>query len=244
MMFMPRQARPAQPALREGTNPLVHILALFLAFGAVTSGCSSLPAGSLDAVGARSELPRRGHVYLVRGWNGLWSEGIDALAAELRSKGVEAHVYQQSQAAALGDALLDRERGRDPAGREPLVLIGFSFGADETIRIAKTLAARGIPVDLLVTLDPVTPPSIPANVRDCRNFYQSNGVWDALPWLRGVPVRSAGDAQGVVSNTNLRERADLLEANTGHSTIAANPKLHRLIVQQVLSVCGERKRNE
>jgi hypothetical protein len=243
MMFMPRQARPAQPALREGTNPLLHIFALFLALGAITSGCSSLSAGSLDAVGARSELPRRGHVYLVRGWNGLWSEGIDALAAELRSNGVEAHVYQQSQAAALGNALLEHEGGRDPAGREPLVLIGFSFGADETIRIAKTLASRGIPVDLLDTLDPVTPPTIPPNVRNCQNFYQSNGVWDVVPWLRGVPVRSAGDKGSVVTNTNLRDRADLLEPNTGHDTIAANPKLHRLIIEQVLRVCDERERN-
>src|SRR4051794_12937606 len=244
MTEISQQARPAQPALRGRPSPHSVLIALILSLGVITTGCSSLPAGPLDAVGAPSNLPRRGNVYLVRGWNGLWSEGIDTLAAELQSNGVEAHVYQQSQAAALGDALLARERGRDPAGREPLVLIGFSFGADESIRAARKLAAGGVPVDLLVTLDPVTPPAIPANVRACQNFYQSNGAWDALPWLRGVPVRGEGEAPGTaVTNSNLRERPDLLEANTGHSTIAANRKLHSLIVEQVLSVCPERGRS-
>jgi hypothetical protein len=45
-----------------------------------------------------------------------------------------------------------------------------------------------------------------------------------------------------VTNTNLRDRADLLEPNTGHSTIASNPKLHRAIIEQVLRVCPERGR--
>ena len=61
--------------------------ALFLA------GCSSLPPGPLEAVRADSTAPRQGRAYLLRGWNGLWSEGMDALAKEIRSSGVEAHVY-------------------------------------------------------------------------------------------------------------------------------------------------------
>jgi hypothetical protein len=223
-------------------HPNLLLVAFILAFGAITGGCSSLPPGPLNAVGARSDLPRRGKVYLVRGLNGLWSEGIDTLAAELRSNGVDAQVYQQSQAAALGDALVNPARGAGAAAREPLVLIGFSFGADETIRIAQKLAAAGAPVDLLVTLDPVTPPAIPPNVLSCQNFYQSNGLWDALPWLRGVPVNAGANPSGTVTNTNLRDRADLLEPNTGHSTIASNPKLHRAIIEQVLRVCPERER--
>src|SRR5881394_4209965 len=146
MTGISQHARRAEPALRGRLTARVHVFTLMLAVGVISTGCSSLPAGPLDAVGARSSLPRRGNVYLLRGWNGLWSEGIDTLAAELRSQGVEARVYQQSQAAALGDALLARERGRDPAAREPLVLIGFSFGADESIRAARKLAADGVPV--------------------------------------------------------------------------------------------------
>src|SRR5687767_1361624 len=108
--------------------------AVILLLLAICSGCASLPGGAIGEVRASSDSPRAGQVYLLRGWNGLWSEGLDSLAAELRSHGVDARVYQQSQAGELGDALLSQYRGSSRA--DPLVLVGFSFGADEAIRIA------------------------------------------------------------------------------------------------------------
>ena len=211
---------------------------------ALLSGCASLPAGALDEVRASSDAPRAGQVYLVRGWNGLWSEGLDALARDLRSEGVPAQVYQQGQARELGDALVKRYRAAREA--EPLVLVGFSFGADEAIRIARRLQEASVPVALLVTLDPVTPPPVPANVLCGRNFYQSNGVWDALPWLRGVPVRAQGPPEDAarVANFNLRARTDLSEGNTGHHTIAANRKVRAAIVAEILLVCPVRPLRE
>jgi hypothetical protein len=147
--------------------------------------------------------------------------------------------------------LLSRYRGRGNA--DPLVLVGFSFGADEAIRIARRLEEARVPVALLVTLDPVTPPPVPANVLCGRNFYQSNGVWDALPWLRGVPVKpeeagpdekpDAGGRAARVANLNLRERPDLSEGATGHHTIAGNRKVHEAIVQEVLRTCPARREN-
>ena len=202
------------------------------------SGCASLPAGAIEDVRASSNSPRAGQVYLVRGWNGLWSEGVDGLAEELRRSGVDARVFGQGQARELGDELAGRYRGA--SNPDPLVLIGFSFGADEAIRIARKLEAQGVPVALLVTLDPVTPPPVPGNVRRGQNFYQSSGVWDALPWLRGVPVRAEGRDLSRVVNVNIRDREDLSGPGTGHHTIAGNRKLHRLIVEEVLRVCPPR----
>jgi pimeloyl-ACP methyl ester carboxylesterase len=212
-------------------------------------GCASLPAGEIDEVRASSDSPRAGQVYLIRGWNGLWSEGLDSLAAELRSHGLDARVYQQGQARELGGALLTRYRASSRA--DPLVLVGFSFGADEAIRIARRLEEARVPVALLITLDPVTPPPVPGNVLCGRNFYQSNGVWDALPWLRGVPVKpqkadadaDPGAGAARLANFNLRERADLSEGATGHHTIAANRKVREAIVQEVLRACPVRRDN-
>ena len=61
-----------------------------------------------------------------------------------------ATAYREEQWGDLADALLAR-----PA--QPLVLVGFSYGADDVILIARRLAEHGRPVDLLVTIDPVTP---------------------------------------------------------------------------------------
>jgi pimeloyl-ACP methyl ester carboxylesterase len=146
---------------------------------------------------------------------------------------VDARVYRESQASELGDALLARFKTEPKS--EPIVLIGFSFGGDESIKLARRLDENHVRVDLLVTIDPVTPAPIAAGIGKQLNFYQSNGALDLFPWLRGVPVE--GEAGSAVHNLDIRTRDDLLEPNTGHSTIAANPKLHRVILDEVLKVC-------
>jgi hypothetical protein len=203
------------------------------------AGCNSLPPGPAGAAATRPALtfPRSGEAYLLRGWRGLWSEGIDRLGDELRGAGVDAEVFRADQAGELGDALVDRfsKRGR----HVPLVLIGFSYGADDAVLVAAKLARAGIRLDLLLTIDPVTPPAVPGNVKLCRNYYQSNGPLDLFPWLRGIPLEPAerfGPA-GRLVNVNIRDRPDLLEPGTSHATIAGNEQLHRVVVEEVLRVC-------
>lgn len=172
----------------------------------------------------------------MRGWRGLWSSGMDDLAGELRQRSVSAAVYAEVQWQPLAGQIVEDARiGRAPS---PLVLIGFSYGADDVIEMARVLEGRGIPVDLLITIDPVTPSRVPRNVRECVNFYQSNGFWDVFPWLRGIPLESESPG-GRLTNQDLRtDRADLLEPGTSHATMAGNRKLHRAIVERVVGKFG------
>jgi surfactin synthase thioesterase subunit len=210
---------------------------LILLLGCCASACQSLPPGRIDAVAARSTLPRSGHVYLIRGWQDLYSKGIDTLAAELRDAGVASDVYRASQWQELAAAIANGYPRS--SSQEPLVLIGFSYGADDVILVARHIATMGVVVDLLVTIDPVTPAPVPGNVRECRNFYKPNGVLDVFPWFRGVPL--ASDRVVRLCNIDLpRDRSDLLQPDTSHFNIAANPKLHLAILEKVLAVCVPR----
>jgi pimeloyl-ACP methyl ester carboxylesterase len=191
-------------------------------------GCHPLPAGDVAAVNGRVPSRRTGEVFLLRGWRDLYSAGIDDLAAELDRAGVNARVYRDAQWRDLAEAL----SRRDPSS--PLILIGFSYGADDAIEIARRLQDAGESVNLLITIDPVTPSPVPANVRLCYDYFQTNGVWDIFPWLRGIPLKSDGVVKLI--NVDIRaQRPDLLEPDTAHSNIAANPKLHREIVRLVLT---------
>lgn len=204
---------------------------LLLLIGAVAAGCHPLPPGAIEAVGSDPPLPRRANVFLVRGWRDLWSQGIDQLAAEIREAGLNAQVYRDDQWRDLADAI-DR-RYRSASAPRPLVLIGFSYGADDVLSIAQQLQRDQISVDLLITLDPVTPPQVPGNVRACYNYFQTNGIWDLFPWLRGVPLRAS--RVGQLTNLDIRrQRPDLMEPDMSHATIAADPKLHREIVRRVM----------
>ena len=228
------RGRPSRPSRRRPfLSAVVYCVGVLLAL-AVPAGCNSLAAGQLRTLGGGAEPAKPAPVVLFRGWRDLWSDGIDRLADELRADGLDATVFKDGQAAEVTSALV--ARARDAALPGPVVVVGFSYGADDAIDLARRLDAAGRGVDLLVLLDPVTPAAVPPSVRRCVNFYQSNGVWDALPWLRGVPVRAADPALAWrVVNADVRSSPDLLEPGTSHKTIAGNAKLHAAIRAEVRS---------
>ena len=74
-----------------------------------------------------------------------------------------------------------------------IAIYGHSWGASETVTLARALGKEGIPVLLTIQVDSITKPgendeSIPANVAQAVNFYQQNG------FLRGRPLIRAADA--------------------------------------------------
>ena len=207
------------PAYRERGRRVIVLFVVALLLNAVGCGTKAQPLPRDDA-----------QVYLLRGYRDWYSTGINDLGRQLQSRGFDAVVLPQSDSGKLGKSLVGRSRSR------PLVLIGFSYGANDVIRIARRMAKTGLRVDLLITIDPVTPPRVPANVEACANYYQSNGPADLLPWLRGVPVSCDKNA-ATPTNFNLRtHRKDLLQADTSHATIAGHEKLHVEIVQRVVGV--------
>ncbi|HEY7115825.1 MAG TPA: hypothetical protein VH475_04510, partial [Tepidisphaeraceae bacterium] len=205
-------------------------------------GCSgpSMQPGDLTRVQTFSERPRAGNVYLMRGFIGIWSTGIDRLGEEINAQGIRANVYRCEQWHELTDALV--QKYKDQKVFEPLVLVGHSWGADHLLQIAQSLGENHVPVDLIITLDPVTPPDVPANVKRCYNLYQSHGVLDAIPYFRGVPLKAAPDNRNVLTNVNIRtDRTDLLEPNTDHFNIEKNEKIHGEVLRQLMTVCPTRQ---
>ncbi len=165
-------------------------------------------------------------MILIRGFQDWYSQGMNQLGNELRDAGEKAEVFPEEQWEAVADSLIKRGKGHGP-----IILVGFSYGADDVIEISHRLGERGVGVDLLVTIDPVTPRRIGGNVARCVNFYEPNGVWDLFPWLRGMKVE--GDSGVLVENLNVRERTDLAVQGTSHATIAANEKVHRAIISLI-----------
>jgi len=90
-------------------------------------------------------------VLLLRGWFGVFSTGMDGLAAELKAKGIKTevagHLYWST---AVKEILKERAAGKNGA----LVLVGHSQGANNVIDMARSLEPHKVSVDLLVTLAP------------------------------------------------------------------------------------------
>jgi len=204
-------------------------------------GCSAMKPGRLDVVAPQTPLQtgRVGTVYLLRGWIGIFSTGIDSLGQQVNDVGIHAEVFQADQWSALASTI--REKYRAHANPEPLILVGHSYGADDVIRIARELNADAIRVDLLITLDPVTPPPVPGNVVRTYNLYQSNGMLDNLPWLRGIALEREPGATGRLDNFNIRtDRTELLEPGLDHFNIEKKQKIHDDVLTRLKEACPER----
>jgi pimeloyl-ACP methyl ester carboxylesterase len=124
------------------------------------------------------------HVYLLRGIFDV-SVGLDALAAKLNARGIPASVYSHGDSYAIAEEAGAAYR----AGRvRSIVLVGHSLGAGGAVMTADKLNSAGVPVSLLISLDPVASVAVPGNVRRALNFYVSKSGRElaAAPGFRGA----------------------------------------------------------
>jgi len=160
-------------------------------------------------------------VYLLRGWFGVFSTGLDSLAEELRSKGVKAETLGHlAWRSTVSNIIKDHAAGK---GGGPLILIGHSQGANNVIEMARMLEKENIPVNLLVTLAPLLQDPIPGNVVRAINYYHSPG------W--GAPVTTDAGYRGKLSNINLG--GDL---GISHIAMDKSSKIQAEIERAILTV--------
>jgi len=160
------------------------------------------------------------HAYLLRGWFGVFSTGMDELAGELKAQGIKANaIGHLSWKSSVSKIVEDKASCKLGA----LVLVGHSQGAINAIEIARALESHKIPVDLLVTLVPSMQNGVPANVLHAMNFYQNPG------W--GAPLSADRDFRGKLSNIDLAS-----ELTVTHITIDKNAKVQAEIVRAVLAI--------
>jgi hypothetical protein len=158
-------------------------------------------------------------VYLFRGWFGIFSTGLDTIAAELNAKGVKAETLGHLAAQATV-ARLVKEHGTVKGGRR-IVLIGHSQGANNVIEMARALEANNVPVDLLITLAPFWQDPVPGNVVRAINFY-------TVGW--GAPLTAEAGFRGKIANVNVSSSDD----SVSHMSIDKSAKVQAEITREIL----------
>jgi hypothetical protein len=227
----------------KNSNYAFRFVLPVLALAICSSGCvtfSTMTPGKMEWIRPDSDAPRAGNAYLIRGFIGMFSGGIDALTVKIETAGVRAHVFQEEQRHEVARTLAQRYSGAKGT-HEPIVLIGHSLGADDAILAARALDEVGVEVDLLVTIDATRPPKVPKNVKVCYNYYQPS-LFDGTGILRGVPLKTEPGFKGELHNMNVRkEYKHLMEWDTNHVNIDKNTKIHKDVIQRLLPVCPPRE---
>jgi hypothetical protein len=159
-------------------------------------------------------------VFLLRGWFGVFSTGLDSIADALRQKGIRAEVIGHLQwKAAVDEILRQRVEGRSDA----LVLVGHSQGANNVIDMARLLEPHNVQITLLVTLAPYMQNPIPSNVVRAIDYYQSSG------W--GAPITAGPGFRGELLNVDLSS-----DPTVAHVNIDKNANVQAEIARKIIGV--------
>ena len=200
----------------------------------VAAGCTVTPPARVETVDAHSDGTREGTVYLIRGLRGLLSHGVDQLAQDLRARGIETHVFAAEQVRHLERQMRMAYREAPEAG--PIIIIGYSQGANAAVHLARGLDAEGIPVELLVTLDGNWPPPVTPNVRACYNYYPASGLWRAVSWMFGAALVAQEPGEPHIHNIDVVRN---FAHGPGHLGLATHPDIRRNILRLVIGSCPQ-----
>ena len=191
------------------------------------TGCAGSPryATNIDQ--------RVGRVYMFRGLIGLFCCGVDQFDRELRAEGFCAGTYEDLQNDLVAKQIV--RVWKTEHVHEPLILIGYSAGADAVLAIARRLERERIPIDLVITLDPMVSVTVPANVRVCKNYYET--IITGLPLFSGRPLQAALTVQ--LTNSNV-SRKNLGEGMVNHFNLDEQRKLKADVTAQMKRICPVR----
>lgn len=160
-------------------------------------------------------------IYLIRGLFGVFSTGMDQMAARLKAQGYQnVSLWSWTDVDAISHDIIAGHQNGDNAH---VILIGHSLGSNAVVQVADNLVAPGIPVDLAVTFDITEGLRVPLNVERFINFYQNNGFGRRA-------VEPAGFT-GEFSNVDLSGQTQL-----SHGNIDNAPQLQQFVYQQIYDI--------
>lgn len=165
-------------------------------------------------------------VYLFRGFMGVFSLGMDELERKLDSKGVKTKVLAHPQWASVLNEIV-AEYKRSPKGKYRVVLVGHSLGGNAALMLAYKLGEQGVPVRLVITVDPTVGRPLSPTVGRYLNIYQQNNGL-------GVALDGAGVSPRRVENYNIWDHANLTKEEITHFTLDKNDDIQKQMYDAIM----------
>lgn len=199
--------------------------AMFLSALTLGAGATSQTHGHSQPQTKTQPLPKRSdtQVYLMRGLFGVFSLGIDELAAKLKAGGYQAAVFSWDSWPQVAKAAAESYGTNSEAA---IVVIGHSLGANSVFSVADALNGQSIPIDMAVTFDATAPGEVPPNVVVFFNFWASDGF--------GHPVTASPGYTGDLENFDLSGKPGI-----DHTSIDATDSFHQFVINRLESMTSE-----
>lgn len=192
-------------------------------FGRLIGIC--LAAATVASAGAPVKAQAE-EVYFIRGFMNVWSKGMDQMTSKLRARGVNAKSISNGQWSGIAQDIIRRSKRN--AVSYPIIIAGHSTGGQEAPQFANTLAKAGVPVALVIGVDPgfgAPPPFTNGSARVVNYWIKGSA--------RGKPYRATNGFHGQITNVDIRSFS-----HADHVQIEKDPAVQSRIIGLVLSTVG------
>ncbi len=169
-------------------------------------------AGTLVSVQAYAE-----EVYMIRGFLNVFSSGMNEMTRQLKAKGIQVRAISNGDWRNVANDIIRRDKVNKVS--YPIVITGHSLGGVEAPRFANALGAAGVPVALVIGLDPgfSAPPAFRKGIKRVVNYK--------IP--SGKNYRKGAGFSGSISTV------DVSKFGTDHVGIDKNKKVQSLVIHQI-----------
>jgi hypothetical protein len=177
------------------------------------------------AMFAASTLPAAAaEVYFIRGAFDVFSNGMNQMVSQLKARGVSARGLSNGQWSSVANDIIKRNAQGQVSF--PIVIAGHSVGGQEAPQFNDKLWRAGVPVALVIGVDPgfAPPPPFTAGTTRVVDFYIPNT-------MRGNPYRSSASFQGTIENRSIRS----LGSTVDHVGIDKDPIVQQAIIAEVMA---------
>ncbi|MGI9352127.1 MAG: lipase family protein [Rhizobiaceae bacterium] len=156
-------------------------------------------------------------VYLIRGFLNVFSDGMNQMTRQLKAKGIRAKAISNGDWRNVANDIIRRAKQKKVS--YPIVIAGHSLGGVEAPRFANALGAAGVPVALVIGLDPgfASPPPFQKGVKHVVNYK--------IP--SGQNYRRGSGFKGKISTI------DVSKYGTDHVGIDKNKKVQSLVINRI-----------
>ncbi len=136
-------------------------------------------------------------VFFIRGAMNVFSAGMNQMSDKMRARGVNSKALSNGKWSAVARDIIHRNRSGNVSF--PIVIIGHSVGGQEAPKFNDMLAKAGIPVALVIGVDPgwAAPPPFTAGSTRVVNFWIAGTA-------RGNPYKSTSGFTGTIRNIDIR----------------------------------------
>jgi pimeloyl-ACP methyl ester carboxylesterase len=158
-------------------------------------------------------------VYVIRGFTNVFSNGMNEIQQKLESRGIRATVHSNGAWKTLANDIIQRAKMRRVS--LPIIIMGHSLGGVEAVDFANTVAAAGIPVAMIIGVDP--------------GFPTPNLVGPRIGQVLNIKIPSG---KNYLPGKGFQGRINTIDASkfgVSHTTIDDSIEVQNLILRAVAS---------